>query len=278
MHVTRVGCRPCGRSRSSSSAARSRRCSSLTSPSPTARASLIDVRAAGCLLPRGAADARRLPDQAGAAVRARAARWRASCERAGATASRPATAWRRSCMLGGFAEVALAPAHFTFRLPDALDFAQGAGLILNYHTAYFSLSPRAAAEPARPCSCTARRAASARRRCRWPRASARARSRSSPPTRRSAVAREAGADEVRARATGLEGRRSRRSAAPTSSRPGRRRPLHRQPALAEPGRAARGRRLHRRLDPRGQGQPPAAEQHRRRRAPAGAPTSPSGPR
>src|SRR3954451_7032152 len=45
-------------------------------------------------------------------------------------------------MLGGFAEVALAPEHFTFRLPDALDFAQGAGLILNYHTAYFALVTR----------------------------------------------------------------------------------------------------------------------------------------
>ena len=45
-------------------------------------------------------------------------------------------------MLGGFAEVAVAPAHFTFKLPDALDFAQGAGLILNYHTAYFSLVNR----------------------------------------------------------------------------------------------------------------------------------------
>jgi NADPH2:quinone reductase len=46
------------------------------------------------------------------------------------------------CMLGGFAEVALAPPHFTFALPDALDFAQGAGLILNYHTAYFALQRR----------------------------------------------------------------------------------------------------------------------------------------
>ena len=45
-------------------------------------------------------------------------------------------------MLGGFAEVALAQPHFTFPLPDALDFAQGAGLILNYHTAYFSLVNR----------------------------------------------------------------------------------------------------------------------------------------
>ena len=46
------------------------------------------------------------------------------------------------CMLGGFAETVVAPAHFTFRLPDALDFAQGAGLVLNYHTAYFSLVDR----------------------------------------------------------------------------------------------------------------------------------------
>src|SRR4051812_9739559 len=43
------------------------------------------------------------------------------------------------CMLGGFAEVAVAPAFLTFALPDELDFAQGASLILNYHTAYFSL-------------------------------------------------------------------------------------------------------------------------------------------
>jgi NADPH:quinone reductase len=45
-------------------------------------------------------------------------------------------------MLGGFAEVAIAPRHFVFKLPDALDFAQGAGLILNYHTAYFALKLR----------------------------------------------------------------------------------------------------------------------------------------
>src|SRR5215216_7003601 len=43
------------------------------------------------------------------------------------------------CMLGGFAEVAVAPDFMTFALPDSLDFAQGAGLILNYHTAYFAL-------------------------------------------------------------------------------------------------------------------------------------------
>ncbi len=46
------------------------------------------------------------------------------------------------CMLGGFAEVAVAPAYFTFKLPDSFDFAQGAGLVLNYHTAYFALKLR----------------------------------------------------------------------------------------------------------------------------------------
>jgi len=46
------------------------------------------------------------------------------------------------CALGGFAETAVAPEFFTFALSDALDFAQGAGLILNYHTAYFSLVMR----------------------------------------------------------------------------------------------------------------------------------------
>jgi NADPH2:quinone reductase len=46
------------------------------------------------------------------------------------------------CMLGGFAEVAVAPGFMTFKLPDELDFAQGAGLILNYHTAYFALKLR----------------------------------------------------------------------------------------------------------------------------------------
>jgi NADPH:quinone reductase len=43
------------------------------------------------------------------------------------------------CALGGFAETAVAPEFFTFALPDTLDFSQGASLILNYHTAYFSL-------------------------------------------------------------------------------------------------------------------------------------------
>src|SRR3954470_19199665 len=43
------------------------------------------------------------------------------------------------CMIGGFAEVAVAPEHLVFELPDELDFAQGASLVLNYHTAWFCL-------------------------------------------------------------------------------------------------------------------------------------------
>ncbi len=46
------------------------------------------------------------------------------------------------CALGGFAETAVAPEFFTFPLSGELDFAQGAGLVLNYHTAYFALALR----------------------------------------------------------------------------------------------------------------------------------------
>ncbi|HUB04025.1 MAG TPA: NADPH:quinone oxidoreductase family protein [Solirubrobacteraceae bacterium] len=46
------------------------------------------------------------------------------------------------CMTAGWAEVTVAPAFFCFKLPDELDFAQGAALVLNYHTAYFSLKTR----------------------------------------------------------------------------------------------------------------------------------------
>jgi NADPH2:quinone reductase len=44
--------------------------------------------------------------------------------------------------LGGWAQVAVAPAFMTFALPDSLDDAQGASLILNYHTVYFALKLR----------------------------------------------------------------------------------------------------------------------------------------
>jgi NADPH:quinone reductase len=54
-------------------------------------------------------------------------------------AAKPGDRVAALCMLGGFAETAVAPEYFTFVLPDDFDWAQGAGLIFNYHTAYFSL-------------------------------------------------------------------------------------------------------------------------------------------
>jgi len=44
--------------------------------------------------------------------------------------------------MGAFAEVAAAPPHMTFKLPEELSFEQGAGLVLNYHTAHFCLIRR----------------------------------------------------------------------------------------------------------------------------------------
>ncbi len=51
------------------------------------------------------------------------------------------------CGLGGFAETAVAAEFLTFALAPELDFAQGAGLILNYHTAYFALVLRGRLKP-----------------------------------------------------------------------------------------------------------------------------------
>src|SRR3954470_12351391 len=44
--------------------------------------------------------------------------------------------------LGAFAEVAVAPDYMVFPIPESWDFAQGAALVLNYHTAYFALKLR----------------------------------------------------------------------------------------------------------------------------------------
>jgi NADPH2:quinone reductase len=60
---------------------------------------------------------------------------------AGAAVS-PGDAVAACCRVGGFAEVAVAAPHLTFRLPDELDFAEGAALVLNYHTAYLALRIR----------------------------------------------------------------------------------------------------------------------------------------
>lgn len=46
------------------------------------------------------------------------------------------------CGTGGWAEQVVAPASLTFRLPDHMSYAEGAGFVLNYHTAHFGLVTR----------------------------------------------------------------------------------------------------------------------------------------
>ncbi len=135
----RIGCFPCGRSRSIElGGPDSLKLSDIDEPS--GEGVLIDVQAAGVSFPevlqsRGLYQIK--PDlpyvpgsEVAGTVRADSGPFKAGDRVAG------------FCMLGGFAEVALAPLHFTFKLADSLDFAQGAALILNYHTAYFSLKLR----------------------------------------------------------------------------------------------------------------------------------------
>ncbi len=50
-------------------------------------------------------------------------------------------------MLGGFAEVAVAAPSLTCALPAMFSLEQGGGFILNYHTAHFALTRRAAVQP-----------------------------------------------------------------------------------------------------------------------------------
>src|SRR3954453_8374888 len=89
----------------------------------------IDVRAAGVSFPeglksRGQSQLRRdLPFVPGSEV--------AGTVRSDAGAFKTGDRVAAFCMLGGFAEVALAPPHFVFKLSDELDFAEGAGLIFN---------------------------------------------------------------------------------------------------------------------------------------------------
>src|SRR5437588_6042233 len=102
-------------------------------PSPSdAMPVVVDVRAAGVAFPevlqsRGEYQVKPpLPFVPGSEV---AGIVRSAPE---AAEARPGDRVAAFCGLGGFAEVAIAPPFLTFRLPDALDFAQGAGLVLNY--------------------------------------------------------------------------------------------------------------------------------------------------
>ena len=171
------------------------------------------------------------------------------------------------CMTGGFAEVAVAPAFLTFPLPDELDFAQGAALVMNYHTAYFALKLRgrlAEGETVLVHGAAGGVGTAALQVAKGLGARTIAVVSSDEKER---VAREAGADEV-VRSDGPwkdEAKQLSGGGVDVVDRPRRRRPLHRQPALAARGRARGRGRLHRRLDPRGEGQPAAAEQRRGRR-------------
>jgi NADPH2:quinone reductase len=50
-------------------------------------------------------------------------------------------------MLGSFAELVRAPLQMCFPIPEALDFAQAGGFIMNYHTAHFALARRGRLAP-----------------------------------------------------------------------------------------------------------------------------------
>ncbi len=174
---------------------------------------------------------------------------------------------------GGWAEVAVAEPDDTFALPAALDFAEGAGLVLNYHTAWFALVMRGqlregetvlvhgaagglghrdAADGAR-----ARRADDRGRLVRREGAGRQGRRRRRGAALRRPLARR-GARADRRR------RRPRR-------RPRRRRPVHGQPPRAAAVGTAPRARLHRRRHPRGPRQPAAAAQRRRSSGPGSAP-------
>ncbi len=88
-------------------------------------------------------------------------------------------------MLGGWAEVAVAPPFMTFPLPDQLDFAQGAALILNYHTAWFALKLRGRLSEGETVLVHGAAGGVGTAALQVAKGSARARSRSSPATRRS---------------------------------------------------------------------------------------------
>lgn len=114
----------------------------VSHPLAPGRGVLIDVHAAGVSFPevlqtRGAYQLKpELPFVPGSEVGGVVA------GAAPETGFKPGDRVMAFCLLGGFAETAVAPDTLTFALPPQLDFAQGAAVILNYHTAYFSLVMR----------------------------------------------------------------------------------------------------------------------------------------
>ena len=220
------------------------------------------------VVPRGAADARRVPDQARPAVRARQRGGRHGAQRAGGLrAQRGRPRGRAAACSAGSPRSPSRPTSSPSRCSDELDFAQGAGLILNYHTAYFSLKH---ARPAAGGRDRARARRGGRRRHRdapggqGPR---RAHDRGRVERRQGAGRARGGRRRGRPLRRAVEGRGEGASGGGVDiviDPVGGDRFTDSLRSLREDG-AARGRRLHRRLDPRGEGQPAAAQQPRGRR-------------
>ena len=148
----------------------------------------------------------------------------------------------------------------TFPLPDALDFAQGAGLILNYHTAYFSLKIRGRLQEGETVLVHGAAGGVGTASIQIAKGLGAKTIAVVSSDDKEKVAREAGADEV-VRADGFKDAVKELGGADLVLDPvGGDRFTDSLRSLREGG-GGRGR-LHRRLDPRGEGQPPAAEQHR----------------
>ncbi len=117
-------------------------------------------------------------------------------------------------LLGGMAEVAVAPGFLVFALPEALDMAQGAAMVFNYHTAYFALKLRGRLEAGERVLVHGAAGGVGTATLQVAKGLGAARSPSSPATRRSA-SRVRRAPTRSCAPTGNGGRRSRSSAAPT---------------------------------------------------------------
>ena len=141
------------------------------------------------------------------------------------------------CALGGWAETTVAPEYFTFALPDELDFAQGAALVLELpHGLLLPEDPRAPRRPARRFSSTAPPAASGTASLQVAKGLGATTIATVSTEEKRKVAEDAGADHVVMIADGWKDEVIELSGGGVEHgpRPGRRGPLPGQPALAAP--------------------------------------------
>ena len=167
-------------------------------------------------------------------------------------------------MFGGFAEQVAVPADHVFPLPDGVEFAAAAALPVNYFTAEFALTHRAGLAEGDTVLVHGAAGGVGTASIQYARARGATVVAVASTDEKAALATEVGAhhtvhpDGFAAAVKGADRRARRRH----RRRPGRRRPLHRLAAFARRRRPPAGRRLRRRGDPDGQGEPAAAEQHR----------------